>query len=119
MGLNSEFPNGLRGKRLNIMSDNGSQHTSLRFMKACSELEVTQVFTSYSNPKGNADTERMIRTMKEELIWLRGWSDEFELTRELNKWVQYYNSSYLHSVHGYRTPIQAQNDYYKIMIKRY
>jgi transposase InsO family protein len=112
-GLNSEFPCGVRGKGLNLMSDNGSQPASLRFMKACSELEVTQVFTSYSNPKGNADTERMIRTIKEELIWLREWKDEYELTKELGKWVQYYNSSYLHSAIGYRTPIQAHNDYYE------
>lgn len=95
------------------MSDNGSQPTSLRFMKACSELEVTQVFTSYSNLKGNADTERMIRTMKEELFWLREWSDEYELSRELGKWVKYYNSNYLHFAHGYKTPVQVQNDYYK------
>jgi len=39
-------------------------------MKSCSNLEVEQVFTSYNNPKGNADTERMIRTMKEGLIWI-------------------------------------------------
>jgi hypothetical protein len=32
-----------------------------------SNLEIKQKFTSYNNPKGNADTEKMIRTMKEEL----------------------------------------------------
>jgi putative transposase len=112
-GLNNEFLNGVRGKGLNLMSDNGSQPTSLRFMKACSELEIHQVFTSYNNPKGNADTERMIRTMKEELFWLREWNNEYELTKEFVKWVKYYNCSYLHSAHGYKTPIQAHNDYYK------
>jgi transposase InsO family protein len=111
-GLNREFPGGVRGQGLKLMSDNGSQPTSLSFMKACSNLEVEQVFTSYNNPKGNADTERMIRTMKEELFWLREWDSERELSLELNKWVEYYNRSYLHSAHGYRTPIQAQEDYY-------
>jgi len=67
-GLNREFPGGVRGQGLKIMSDNGSQPTSLSFMKACSNLEVHQVFTSYNNPKGNADTERMIRTLKEEFL---------------------------------------------------
>jgi transposase InsO family protein len=80
-------------------------------MKACSNLEVQQVFTSYNNPKGNADTERMIRTMKEELFWLREWESERELSLELNKWVDYYNRSYLHSAHGYCTPVQAEGDY--------
>ncbi|MDI6714307.1 MAG: hypothetical protein QMD43_04675 [Thermodesulfovibrio sp.] len=31
---------------------------------------IEQIFTSYDNPKGNADTERVMRTIKEELIWL-------------------------------------------------
>jgi len=38
------------------MSDKGSHSPSLSFMKACSNLEVEQVFTSYNNPKGDADT---------------------------------------------------------------
>jgi transposase InsO family protein len=71
--LNRQFPGGVRGHDLHLMSDNGSQPTSLRFMKACSSLKVNQAFTSYNNPKGNADTERMMRTLKEELLWLREW----------------------------------------------
>ena len=95
------------------MSDNGSQPTSLGFMKACSNLEVQQALTSYNNPKGNADTERMIRTIKEELFWLREWENERELSLELDKWVEYYNRSYLHSAHGYRTPIQVEEEYFR------
>ena len=112
-GLNGEFPTGVRGQGLKLMSDNGSQPTSLSFMKACSNLEVEQVFTSYNNQKGNADTERMIRTMKEELFWLREWKGEVELSRELDKWVEYYNRNYLHSALGYRTPARAEEEYYK------
>ena len=67
------------------MDQRDSQPTSLSFMKACSNLEVEQVFTSYNNPKGNADTERMIRTMKEELFWLREWEGEREISLELDK----------------------------------
>jgi transposase InsO family protein len=111
--LNKEFPTGVRGNGLKLMSDNGSQPTSLSFMKACSNLEVEQVFTSYNNPKGNADTERMIRTMKEELFWLREWENDRELRLELNQWVEYYNRNYLHSALGYRTPAQAEKEYYR------
>jgi putative transposase len=53
------------------------------------------------------------RTIKEELFWLREWKGEAELSKELDKWVQYYNSSYLHSAHGYRTPKQAESKYYR------
>jgi putative transposase len=82
-------------------------------MKSCSNLEVQQVFTSYNNPKGNAGTERMIRIMKEELFWLREWEKEREFSQELDKWIEYYNGSYLHSAHGYRTPFQAEEEYYR------
>jgi len=82
-------------------------------MKACSNLEVEQIFTSYNNPKGNADTERMIRTMKEEIFWLREWETEREISLELNKWIEYYNRNYLHSALGYRTPIQEEEEYYR------
>ena len=99
-GLNRKYPQGVRGTELKLVSDNGSQPTSLSFMKACSNLDIQQVFTNYNNPKGNTDTEGMIRTMKEELFWLREWESERELSLELDKWVDYYNRSYLHSANG-------------------
>jgi len=80
-------------------------------MKACSSLKINQAFTSYYNPKGNTDTERMMRTLKEELLWVREWSSVAELTTELDRWIEYYNESYLHSVLGYRPPNQAEETY--------
>jgi len=47
-------------------------------------LKGGPVFGGLTNPKGNADTERMIRTMKEELFWLREWGNETKLSIELN-----------------------------------
>ena len=41
-GLNREYPEGVRGNNLKLISDNGSQPTSLTFMKACSTLEIKQ-----------------------------------------------------------------------------
>jgi putative transposase len=63
MAVNQQFPEGTRGKGLSLMSANGCQPTSLAFMEACSILEIHQAFTSYHNPKGNADTERVIRPL--------------------------------------------------------
>ena len=74
IALNAQFPDGVREAadgRLKLVSDNGCQPISTRFMAACSVLEVKQIFTSFNNPKGNADTERVFRTMQEDLIWLR------------------------------------------------
>jgi len=55
----------------------------------------------------------MYGAMKEELFWLREWSTEREISIELDKWVQYYNRSYLHSALGYRTPAQVENEFYQ------
>ncbi len=109
--VNRQFPAGVYGSRLHLMSDNGSQPTSLSFMKNCQELGVHQAFTSYNNPKGNADTERMIRTMKEELLWLKQWTSPQQLTRELSLWVESYNQDYLHSALGYKTPNWFEKNY--------
>jgi putative transposase len=58
-------------------------------MKACREMDITQAFTSYNNPKGNADTERVFRTMKEGLLWLKEWTSPFELADTLGSWIAY------------------------------
>ena len=111
-----QFPNGIRETKhlaLNLMSDNGSQPTSLTFMRECRALGIRQAFTAYANPKGNADTERLMRTIKEELCWLREWSTVEELKREMEKFVEYFNENYLHSALGYKTPNAFENEWFK------
>jgi hypothetical protein len=71
--------------------------TSESFMKGCSLLGIQQAFTSYNNPKGNADTERMMRTIKEELLWLQEWRGVWDVAIAVRKWCESYNESYLHS----------------------
>ncbi|GEM_PF-4317979 len=43
-------------------------------MRGCATLGITQAFTNYNYPNGNADAERTMRTIKEELFWLCEWS---------------------------------------------
>jgi hypothetical protein len=38
----------------------------------------------------------LIRTIKEELCWLREWSSVEELKIEMEKFVEYFNDNYLH-----------------------
>jgi len=80
-------------------------------MKTCQDMGIHQAFTSYNNPRGNADAERVFRTMKEELLWLREWTSPFELADALGTWVEYYNKSYLHSALGYKSPIKYEEEY--------
>jgi putative transposase len=103
-----QFPLGGRDHGLHLMSDNGCQPTAVAFLKACATLGITQAFTSYNNPKGNADTERLMRTLKEELLWLREWTSPLDLEQALTAWIEWYNTRYLHSALGYRTPCQVE-----------
>lgn len=110
--VNNQFPQGILSKNneLFLISDNGSQPTSQKFMKACSTLEIKQIFTCYDNPKGNADTERVIRTIKEDLIWLKEWQTPFEFEEDLKAWIDRYNNDYPHSALDYLTPAQFEKE---------
>ena len=47
--VKKQFPEGVRGHQLHLMSDNGCQPTSLNFMMTCKCLGIQQAFTSYNN----------------------------------------------------------------------
>lgn len=47
MAFEREFPQGVRGAGLKLISDNGSQPTSTTFMRDMAVLGVEQIFTSY------------------------------------------------------------------------
>lgn len=109
-----EFPYGVRGAGLKLVSDNGSQPTSTSFMRDMKVLGIEQIFTSYDNPKGNADTERMMRTIKEEVIWLNEFSSFYEARQKIGGWIETdYNKFYLHSGLGYRSPEEFERFYFE------
>jgi transposase InsO family protein len=109
---NKQFSQGMHTKpeELYLVSDNGSQPTSKKYMQACSILEIKQIFASYNNPKGNADTERLMRTIKEDFIWVREFSSPIEFTEAFKIWVERYNNDYPHSSLGYQTPCQFEKE---------
>lgn len=109
---NNQFPNGIlsKSKDLFLISDNGSQPTSQKFMKESSTLEIKQIFTCYNNPKGNADTERVIRTIKEDLVWIREWKSPAQLEESLKAWIIKYNTDFPHSSLNYKTPEQFEKE---------
>ncbi len=107
--VNSRFQNGIHTKRgkPKWISDNGCQPTSEAFMKACSLLGIKQIFTTWNNPKGNADTERVFRTLKEDLVWTHDWNLPFEFQSDFEAWIHSYNTDFPHQSLAYKTPSQA------------
>lgn len=106
--VNSRFPLGIRRSQepLFLISDNGCQPTSQRFMSDCSTLGIKQIFTTWNNPKGNSDTERVMRTIKEDLVWPYDWADPFALEMALHHWINDYNRDFPHQALGNLTPRQ-------------
>ncbi|NBV83421.1 hypothetical protein EBR57_04795 [bacterium] len=111
--VQQRFPDGIFSKRgkPKLISDNGCQPTATAFMKACSELKIKQIFTTWNNPKGNADTERFFRTIKEDLIWPNEWTSPFQLQAALDAWLVSYNTDFPHQSLRYKTPAQFNQDF--------
>jgi transposase InsO family protein len=110
MAVNTRFPQGVRESlkdQLYLISDNGCQPTSQRFMMNCSLLGIKQIFTTWSNPKGNGDTGRVMRTIKEDIVWGYDWDNPFEFQIALTKWINDYNTDFPHQALNNLTPRQA------------
>jgi len=113
MAINNEFPDGVRDKGLKLISDNASQPTSISFMKDMVTLGIEQIFPSYDNPKRNAETERMLRTIKEEILWLNEFSSFEEAKEKVGRWIEVgYNKFYVHSGLGYLSPEEYEGLYF-------
>jgi putative transposase len=104
LAVNRQVPEGAREQGWSWMSDHGCQPTSVACMKACSPLGLQQAFTSDTNPKGKADTERGMRTRKEEGLWWLEGTSPLALIRALEGWSAYDQAYDLHSSLGYQSP---------------
>jgi transposase InsO family protein len=119
MGMRCRSPRGNvhgvhREEDIKLISDNGSQPTSTSFMKDMATLGIEQIFTSYDNPKGNADTERVMRTVKEEIIWLNEFKAFFDAREKVSSWIERdYNREYPHSVLDYMSPCEFEAAYWR------
>ena len=93
---------------LHLMSDNGSQPISEKYENAASLPGIKHITTSYSNPKGNADTERFMRTFKEEIIYPNEFDSLEEARKAVGDFITFYNQDYPHSALGYLSPIDFE-----------
>ncbi len=50
---------------------------------------MIRFFTSHDNSEGNTETERMKRTLKEEVIWLEYFNSLTEVKEKTSHWIEY------------------------------
>jgi transposase InsO family protein len=103
--VENELVSGSREYNLMLISDNGSQPTSIKYENNCDTLGIKHITTSYSNPKGNADTERFFRTFKEEVVWVNMFDTVEDATISVESFLTFYNNDYPHSTLGNISPV--------------
>jgi transposase InsO family protein len=57
---------------------------------------------------GNAIAERLILTLKTELVWTRDWDDVAQLREAVRDWMRKYNHERTHDSLNHKTPAQAR-----------
>jgi putative transposase len=95
---------------LKIRHDHGSQYMSGDFQREVRFLGATSSPAFVRAPEGNGCAERFIRTLKENLLWIR-WFDTIEdLRKALLEFQKTYNNTWIIQRHGYRTPAQVRQE---------
>ena len=107
---NRQFPNGAQGPGVCLLRANGGQPTAVAFRQAWTTLGLQHACTSDHPPQGKADTERMMRPLTEECVWLQAWTSPAARMRALATWMAYDNNHDLHSALGYKTPRPFEPD---------
>ena len=95
---------------LKIRHDHGSQYMADEFHD---EIEFLGMISSPSfvrEPEGNGCAERFIRTLKENLLWVKTFETVEELRLALLEFKQTYNEQWMIQRLGYQTPVQARRN---------
>jgi len=95
---------------LQLRHDHGSQYLSHDFQAEIRFLGIQSSPAFVREPEGNGCAERFIRTLKENLLWVRRFDTVEELRLALLAFQRRYNQSWIIERHGYRTPAQVRAD---------
>jgi len=104
--VTQRFPDGVRGAGLKIASDNGTAFLSHSVQAFAALLEVELMRTRVRYPEGNGRCERLIRTIKEEEVWLNIYDTYDQARDRTEKFIEFYNAERIHSALGYISPRQ-------------
>jgi putative transposase len=89
---------------LELRTDHGPQYTGSDCEAMCTEWKLLHTYAPVGRPTGNAVVERVIRTLKEEVVWLRDWENADELRAALEAWVIRDHERRPHQALAYRCP---------------
>ena len=97
---------------LELRHDHGSQYMSFHFQQEIEFLGIKSSPAFVRAPEGNGCVERAIRTLKEQLLWVKTFDTVEELRRALLEWAELYNERWMIQRHGYISPAQRRREHY-------
>jgi transposase InsO family protein len=89
---------------LKLRHDHGSQFVADDFQRELAFLGIASSPAFVREPEGNGCVERFIRTLKENLLWVRRFATIDELRQALHRFKETYNHTWIVERHGYQTP---------------
>ncbi|MGI5142598.1 IS3 family transposase [Streptomyces sp. CA-106110] len=93
-------------------SDRGSEYVSRRFKRTCRRLGVTQSMGRVGSCFDNAVSEAFNSVLKVEYVHRHTFATRTEARLKIATWITgFYNTHRLHSVCGYRSPIDYEHDH--------
>ena len=101
-------------KGLKVRHDNGTQYIADAFQTELKWLGIEASPAFVRAPEGNGCAERFIRTLKEQLLWIRRFRNVEELQAALQEWLVKYNERWLVARHGYQTPAQVRQTFLEL-----
>jgi putative transposase len=93
---------------LELRTDHGTQYTGGDCFLLCRTWKVNHTFAPVGRPTGNAVAERLIQTLKVELIWTRDWESLHELRQAIETWAVVYNCARPHQALAWATPSERR-----------
>lgn len=89
---------------ITLRSDNGLVFTSRHYTRTVYQYGLKQEFIQPHTPQQNGMVERLIRTVKEQCLWLHHFKSLDEARQTLRAWFKYYNEQRPHQALGMKTP---------------
>ena len=89
-----------------LRHDHGSQFISNAFQDELKTVGIESSPSFVRQPQGNGCVERFIRTLKEQLLWIRPFDSVEQLNLALREFAQRFNERWILGRLGYRTPAQ-------------
>ena len=102
-GCFGAFAAGIAGG-LSVRHDHGSQFVADDYQAELAFLGIASSPAYVREPEGNGCAERFIRTLKENLLWVRRFDTIEELRQALLEFQRLYNQSWIVERHSYQTP---------------